>query len=88
MDRIPDALQFPCQFPIKVFGAAADGFDAQVVSLVRRHVPRLGEGAVHCRHSRGGRYMAVTVTIPATDRAQLDALYRELCACKQVLMVL
>ena len=81
-------LAFPCDFPIKAFGLAANDFDALVVELVRRHAPDLSEGAVSSRLSRQGKYAAVTVTVQATSREQLDAIYRELSACERVLMAL
>ena len=81
-------LQFPCSFPIKAMGLASDTFDALVVSIVRRHAPDIGEAAVTVRPSAGGKYLAVTVTIVATSRAQLDAIYHELVACEQVLVAL
>lgn len=81
-------LEFPCDFPIKAFGAAEEDFDALVVSLVRRHAPNLREGSVHTRLSNGGRYMSVTVTINATSRDQLDAIYRELTDEARVVMAL
>jgi len=87
--RQEDTLfDFPCEFPIKVMGEAADDFDSLVVSLVRRHSSDLGEGAVRTRRSRHGRYMAVTVTVQARSRAQLDAIYMELTAHDRVLMAL
>lgn len=82
------ALIFPCVFPIKAMGNASDDFDAVVVSIVRRHAPNLSEGAVKTRASAGGKYLAVTVTIEATSRAQLDAIYQDLVACERVLMAL
>lgn len=81
-------LKFPCDFPIKALGAASSGFDALVVRIVRRHAPDLHEGAVRSRPSRGGRYLSVTVMVRATSRTQLDAIYQDLHACEQVLMVL
>jgi putative lipoic acid-binding regulatory protein len=81
-------LEFPCQFPIKAMGKNSDNFEAQVVSLVRKHFPDLGEGAVICRDSKGGKYLAVTVTVRATSREQLDNIYYDLTACEQVLMAL
>jgi putative lipoic acid-binding regulatory protein len=81
-------FDFPCEFPIKVMGEAADDFDSFIVSLVRRHSPDLGEGAVRTRTSRGGRYMSVTVTIQARSRAQLDAIYMDLTAHDRVLVAL
>jgi hypothetical protein len=81
-------LRFPCDFPIKAMGRAAPGFDSLVAGIVRRHVPALGEGAVSVRGSRGGNYVAVTVTVQAESQAQLDAIYRDLSACPDVLMSL
>jgi putative lipoic acid-binding regulatory protein len=81
-------LKFPCEFPIKAMGRAEADFDSLVVSIVRRHAPDLGEGAVRVRSSRGGQYLAVTVTITATSKRQLDDIYQELSDHQQVLMAL
>jgi uncharacterized protein len=81
-------LQFPCAFPIKALGLAAADFDALVVQIVARHAHDLGEGAVTTRSSRGGKYLAVTVTITARSQAQLDAIYSELSAHERVVMAL
>lgn len=88
MSEEDSLFEFPCDFPIKAMGEAADDFDSLVVSLVRKHSPDLGEGAVRTRTSRGGKYMAVTVTIQARSRAQLDAIYLELTGHERVLMAL
>ena len=79
-------LTFPCEFPIKAMGHASEHFDALVVGIVRRHAPDIAEGAVSTRASSGGKYLAVTVTIQASSRAQLDAIYHDLVAAEQVLM--
>ncbi len=81
-------LEFPCDFPIKVMGRAADDFDAKVVEIVRRHAPDLTEAAVSVRESRGSNYLSVTVTVRATSKKQLDDIYRELTAHEQVMMAL
>ena len=81
-------LQFPCSFPIKAMGLADEGFDSQVVGIVRRHSPDILEGAVTTRASSGGKYLAVTVTIHAQSREQLDAIYQDLVACEQVLFAI
>ncbi len=77
-------LQFPCRFAVKAMGLAENDFEALVVEIVRRHVHDLGEGAVKSRPSTGGKYLAVTCTIQATSREQLDAIYRGLSSHKQV----
>lgn len=81
-------LTFPCTFPIKVMGKAADDFDLHVIEIVRRHVPDLREGAVRSQLSRNGNYMSITVTFEATSREQLDALYRDLTGSERALVVL
>lgn len=80
--------QFPCDFPIKIMGAADPGFPSLVVALVRDHAPDLDETRVGVLASRTGRYQSVTVIVPARDRAQLDAIYRTLSAHPQVTLVL
>jgi putative lipoic acid-binding regulatory protein len=81
-------LEFPCDFPIKAVGRAADDFDALIASLVRRHVPDLGEGAISVRPSRDGNYLSVTVVIRAQSQEQLDNIYRDLTANERVVMAL
>ncbi len=81
-------LEFPCQFPIKVMGKSNLEFDLLVIEIVRRHVPDLHELAVKTRASKDANYLAVTVTIKATSKAQLDAIYQDLTSHPQVLMAL
>ena len=88
MEENRSPLEFPCEFPIKAMGAAEPGFDELVVGIVRRHAPDITEAAVSTRLSRGGRYLAVTVTIRARSRAQLDAIYRALTDHEKVIMAL
>lgn len=80
--------KFPCEFSIKSMGLAESDFDALVVGLIRPHVPDLCESAVKTRPSKNGKYLAVTVTITATSKAQLDAIYQDLTDHEKVLMSL
>ena len=88
MNDTDELFDFPCDFPVKVMGRRDGAFETRVVMIARRHFPDLGEGAVRSRASRDGNYLAVTLTVRAESRAQLDALYRELTADSAVLMVL
>lgn len=81
-------FRFPCAFPIKAMGWHADDFDALVVGIIRRHAPDLTDTSIEKRHSRGGRYLSVTVTIQAQSREQLDNIYRDLTADGRVLFAL
>lgn len=80
-------LAFPCNFPIKAMGRPP-GFAELVLAIVSRHAPDTDVSRLSVRESRHGRYLAVTVTVNATSRAQLDDIYRELSAHERVLMAL
>ncbi len=81
-------LKFPCAFPIKAMGRSEAGFDDLVVEIVRKHAPDLREGAVKTRTSRQGKWISVTVTIQATSKRQLDAIYQALTDHEKVVMCL
>jgi putative lipoic acid-binding regulatory protein len=81
-------LEFPCDFCIKVMGLATPEFDILVAEIVRRHAPDLGEAAIKTRPSKGGKYLAVSVTITATSKKQLDSIYQDLTDHELVLMSL
>lgn len=88
MNEQESALQFPCQFPIKAMGMSSIELDVHVVEIIRRHVDDIHEGAVKTRPSKGGKYTSVTVTITASSRQQLDAIYQDLTDSPLVLMAL
>jgi uncharacterized protein len=81
-------LEFPCDFPLKVMGRKSPGFRATVLALVETHTGPLAEDRVRLRESRDGNFVALTLTVRTESQAQLDAIYGELSAHDQVLMVL
>lgn len=81
-------LEFPCEFPIKMMGRDEQAFRAAALAVIRRHAGPVPDEAVREAASRGGRFVSLTVTITATSRQQLDAIYRDLTANKQVLVAL
>jgi putative lipoic acid-binding regulatory protein len=79
-------LTFPCDLPIKVFGRNDQSFRDAALTIVRAHY-----GADHRvaeQLSKQGRYLSLTITVHATNREQLDAVYQDLVAREQILMVL
>ncbi len=88
MKTTPPAIEFPCLFPIKALGKTQPELDSIVVSIIRRHVADISEGAIKTCQSKGGKYTSVTVTIQAINQEQLDAIYRDLTACPQIIMSL
>ena len=81
-------LEFPCDFPIKVMGAARPDFAQAVVAVVMAHAPDFNAATVEMRASGQGRYVAITCTIRAVSRDQLDNLYRDLSSHPYVKIVL
>lgn len=81
-------LSFPCDFPIKIMGPSSIDFQARILSILRKHTAYLGEAAIKMRHSKEGKYVSITATIPAESKEQLDNIYQELYAEEQVLMLL
>jgi len=81
-------LEFPCEFSVKAMGLTGPGLDAVVVEIVRRHAPDMTEACVKSRFSKNGKYTSITVTIEATSKRQLDAIYQDLTDHKKVLMSL
>ena len=87
-DEEESPLKFPCEFPIKAMGKSDCSLDVIVAGIVRKHSPDLSEGAIKTRASGEGNYISVTVTVTATSRKQLDAIYQDLVDCEAVIMAL
>ncbi len=81
-------FEFPCDFPIKIVGLAADDFKDLVLEIVTRHAGALEDDQLTSRPSRDGKYLSITCTFRADSREQIDALYLELTAHDRIIMVL
>lgn len=81
-------IEFPCDFPLKVMGAARDGFAQAVAVVVLKHAPDFDVATMEMRPSKAGNYLSLTCTIRAVSQPQLDALYRELTSHPLVKIVL
>jgi uncharacterized protein len=84
----PKPLEFPTEFPIKVMGRRESELRALTREIIERHAGPIEDASVRTRTSGDGNFLAITYTVTATSRDQLDAIYRELTACKAVLMAL
>ena len=82
------AIEFPCQFPIKMMGRDSPEFRATARSLVEKHAGAVADDAVQAALSRNGRFVSVTVTINAQSQEQLDNIYRDVTSHEDVLMAL
>ncbi len=84
----PKLQEFPSEFPIKVMGRHDGDLRALTQAIIERHAGPIPESGVRTRTSADGNFLALTYMVHATSREQLDAIYRELTACKAVVMAL
>jgi len=87
-DSTETLLEFPCEFPIKAIGHQSDDLSKMVYKIVQRHAPSISKTAVTTRASKNEKYLAITIIVPATSKAQLDAIYIDLSASEHIVMAL
>jgi putative lipoic acid-binding regulatory protein len=71
-------IEYPSDFPIKVFGHSHDDFTQAVIDIISRHDPEFKASSIEIRNSKTARYVSLTCTVRAVSRAQLDAIYQAL----------
>ncbi|MCP4077096.1 MAG: DUF493 domain-containing protein [Gammaproteobacteria bacterium] len=85
---INEVMEFPCEFPLKVFGLSKPEFEQIVIELVSVHCPPSTRFQVKKNESKKGKYQSLTVTFTAQSRAQMDAIYQSLTDSEHVVMSL
>ena len=81
-------IEYPSLFPIKVMGVKTDGLVHAISLIARQFDPTFDAATIELRESKGGKYLGITITVTATSREQLDALYRALSTHPMVKVVL
>ena len=81
-------IDFPCDFPVKVMGAAIPEFHRIITKIATKHDAEYNEDETKHKVSKTGKYISLTLNIHAKDKPQLDALYRELTNNELVLWAL
>ena len=79
-----DIFNFPCDYPIKVFGLNQPDFEKTVCNIVETHTGKLHANQTNIKNSSKGKYVSLTVRIIATSRQQLDAINKDLQSCPLV----
>ncbi len=57
---MPDLIEYPLDFPLKIMGRNEPGFVDAVVGIVRTHAPDLDDATVELRRSKKNSYLSVT----------------------------
>ncbi len=81
-------FEFPTEYPLKVAGKNSPTLEATVVEIVRRHVEDFDVTTVTVRESKGGKYLAVSISFVARSKNQLDSIYTDLTAHADILWAL
>jgi putative lipoic acid-binding regulatory protein len=88
IDPKDSLIEYPSDFPLKIFGEAKPEFAQTIAEVVLAHAPDFDSSTIEMRSSSNSRYISLTCTIRATSREQLDNLYRALTSHPLVKMVL
>lgn len=92
MDEIikrDEILKFPCEFMIKVTGINDPSLTHDVNNIIRKFYPEFDEARdLSFKLSKNGNYLAISATINAKSRDQLDNIYRALNAHELVKITL
>ena len=83
-----ELFQFPTEFPIKVMGRDSESFRTLTLAIIERHAGPMTPERISERMSRERKFLALTYTITAESRAQLDRIYQDLTDSGVVLVAL
>jgi len=84
VDKEPEGFTFPCDYPIKAMGVNTEKFRQEMLFIVQKHYRAVQPSDLRTNQSKTGKYQSVTITVHATSRLQLEALYREIKVHKDV----
>jgi hypothetical protein len=88
MSNNDELFQFPTDFPIKVMGRDSESFRTLTLAIIERYAGPMSPDRITERMSREGKFLALTYTIRAESRAQLDSIYQDLTDSGVVLVAL
>jgi putative lipoic acid-binding regulatory protein len=81
-------LGFPCDYSIKVLGRKESNFRSIAETIVQAHYVDIDREKIKEKVSKNGAFLSLTFTVYAQNKDQIDALYRDLVASEDVLLVL
>lgn len=83
-----ELLTFPCDFPIKIFSKSDFELEDFATNIIHKHAPKMEFIPTKSSTSSKGNYQSITVVIKATSKEQIDSIYKDLTANKNIIMVL
>lgn len=83
-----DFIEYPCEFAFKAMAKSSDTIEQQLCELVAEVVSSEHVLSSKLAKSRTGKFESVTITARLHNRQQLEAVYKALADCPDVLMTL
>jgi len=84
----PPGLQYPCEFPLKVFVRPDPETETRIAGLAHAELALGATITVTRRLSSHGKYVALTLNFIAEDAAQLDRVIKAVTADPGVILAL
>jgi putative lipoic acid-binding regulatory protein len=88
MNKNVSLIEFPCEFTIKIIGNNANSFEQDIRAIIFKHFANGKEIKISCKTSDKNNYIAISATVHAKSKEQLDAVYMELTKHPDAKMVL
>ena len=81
-------IDFPCYFPVKIIGTNSETLIHDIELIVLQHFPSHTDEKFTYKKSGKSNYLAITVSVLATNQDMLDEFYKEISKHPEVKMVL
>jgi uncharacterized protein len=79
---------YPCPFPIKVIGENTENLKKVILKVMSDFEEIINPDELSTKLSKNENFLSITFTIVAKSREQIEKIYSELNAQKEVKMVL
>ena len=83
-----DFIEYPCEFNFKAMAKSNDQIEKQLCQLVADVVSDNNVLSSKLAKSRTGKFASVIITARLQNRDELEAVYKALSECPEVLMTL
>lgn len=84
----PPKIEFPCDYPIRIIGDADPDYQARMEAILEKQEVEYDRNSIQLKPSGKGGFLSMRVTIIATGKPQLEALFTALKQSGIVRMVL
>jgi len=81
-------LEFPCDYHFKAMGKNSDTFIDCCYEIALKVDPKADKDAIKVNHSKGKKFISVTVPVYVTCLEQVHQIYADLKAHPEVVMTL